>query len=60
MVRRILSVFKDKRGVSALEYSVLAGLVVVAVAAVYQASGLKAAIAATLKSVVAAIGGTMT
>ncbi|CAN0626787.1 pilus assembly protein Flp/PilA [Burkholderia multivorans] len=33
MIRFILSLSRDERGVSALEYSVLAGIVVVAVAA---------------------------
>lgn len=38
---RILSVFRDKRGVSALEYSILAGLIVLGVVAGIQTTGMK-------------------
>lgn len=41
MARRIFSVFKDKRGVSALEYSILAGLIVLGVVAGVQTTGMK-------------------
>lgn len=55
MARRILSVFKDKRGVSALEYSILAGIVVLGLVTVYNASGVEAAIAGVLQRVTAAL-----
>jgi pilus assembly protein Flp/PilA len=44
MSHRTFSVFKDKRGVSALEYSILAGLIVLGVVAGIQTTGMKSAI----------------
>lgn len=44
MLRFIRSLSKDKKGIAALEYSILAGLVVLAVAAAASTSGIKASI----------------
>lgn len=51
MTRRIFSVFKDKRGVSALEYSILAGLIVLGVVAGIQTTGMKANITSIFTNV---------
>lgn len=44
MLRFIRSLSKDKKGIAALEYSILAGLVVLAVAAAASTSNIKGSI----------------
>lgn len=48
---RILSIFKDKRGVSALEYSILAGLVILGVVAGIGTTGMKTSITSIFSQV---------
>lgn len=51
MIRFIRSMLKDKKGVAALEYSILAGLIVLAVAAAASSSNIKASVTSIFSGV---------
>ena len=55
MIRFILSLSRDERGVSALEYSVLAGIVVVAVAAAGAIFGADTGLPALFKNMITTV-----
>lgn len=57
MVRHMISVLKDNRGVSALEYSILAGLVALGLVTVFANSGINAAVTGVLSRTAAALNG---
>ncbi len=60
MIRFILSLSRDERGVSALEYSVLAGIVVVAVAAAGAIFGADTGLPGLFKNMITTVQGVQT